>query len=108
MGEVNWLEVLANTLFASFGGIISILVDNEKKSRRKKMTIGQYISKVTISFFGGFLVYALCVTQTDLPFIAVMAITGAAGFAGSPAVNALVKLKLKLVGASSDQDGKEG
>ena len=77
MNEINWYELFANIVFASFGGIVKKIAEPESTVLEMKA----YVFSALISLFVGLVAYFI-MKHLNWDTYLTLAVTGVVGFAG--------------------------
>jgi len=100
---LDLVEVLINLILASFGGIVSKLVEQEKYPE-KKLSGYIFFSSAVISLFVGIIFFAICKHFGWSPWIT-MATTAGSGFVGYPAAQSLLDVIITRVNLEAKKQG---
>lgn len=87
--ELDAYDILIHGLFASLGGIVRELKEPEDDKVPKKFI--EFISGGFIGIFSGLVIYFICKQYSVGEYLTV-ALTGLAGYLGTPALDFIAKL----------------
>lgn len=96
MEKFNLIELLANTVLASLGGLVRRLSEMEKSNDKKHNTFSYYIVGAIISMFVGIVVYLLCKNFNVSAYLTA-GLTSLGGYMGVPVLDLLSNVAVKKV-----------
>lgn len=85
--QVDFIEILINSVLAAFGGVVRRMSEMERQEG-KKPTFAYYLVGSFISMFVGIVVYFLCKSFEVTPFLTA-GLTALSGYMGSPVLDLL-------------------
>lgn len=96
MEKFNLIELLANTVLASLGGLVRRLAEMEKCNDKRHNTLSYYIIGAIISMFVGIVIYLLC-KNFNVSVYLTAGLTSLGGYMGVPVLDLLSNVAVKKV-----------